>query len=915
MTNQHQAGLQRVFKFIGMLAAILGLTGSLAHSATNTWIAGSGNFNTGANWDTATPPAGGDDTVFTNDTTYTVSFGTAPATINNSTFNGHAGALSLNISGQTWTITNSARVAQNTSTTGTVVQTGGGLIVYSNNGGTTNTGLFVVGDSGVGSYSLNGGSLTAYTTWVGNSDTAVGTYTISGSSSFLNPGLPFDFSTGAGAIIVGRVAGATGNSLIISNSASVTTGNATLGGNIAASNNTIQVAAGAYWSVATRPLSVGGYASRMVVNNGTINDCGTLLVGTSGGILDTLIITNGARVIAGIGNPRVGNGDGTYGNTLIVAGGAILDFGYNATPKGVLIGAAGYSSNNIILVTSGATLTNAASFTIGDASGIKGGNFNSLMINDGGKLFSGNINIGNNTNATGNVLQVGEKGASALVNIGTVTLGNGSNALNSQVIVTNATLNSGSFRLGNSQFSWSNSCSVQAGALWNLGGLDLQIGRSGSGSNLMTISGGVVTNLRSVGVGVGTSATNGAATFNALLINGGQLFSTNSVSVSSTTNDCFNTLTVSAGQLTCIGVGSATGTVNVGVNSTTLSNNLFLAGGKIVANLLRVRGTNFFTFTAGTLNTGGTGVDGGANNGAATVVGDGLSAASYELAAGGSGFHNFNDGLVITNAATLRGVGTVMGDIKILGTLAPGSSIGTMVASNNVTLGSSATLEYELGSPGTSDLLEGHGNLTLDGTVNLSNAGGFAVGDYTLITYTGTLTDNGLLVGAKPNPSLTYTIDTGSAGSVILHVTSGGGDPFGSWQTHYFPGGGPAAASGADPDGDGMSNTNEFLAGLNPTNNTAYAHVISIVKSSTNMVVTYLGANGDSTWSPGSASRTNVLEFTTGAPNGSYSNNFASTGQTNILSGGTGLGTVTSFVDTNGATGSTRYYRVRVLVP
>ncbi len=86
--------------------------------------------------------------------------------------------------------------------------------------------------------------------------------------------------------------------------------------------------------------------------------------------------------------------------------------------------------------------------------------------------------------------------------------------------------------------------------------------------------------------------------------------------------------------------------------------------------------------------------------------------------------------------------------------------------------------------------------------------------------------------------------------------------------------------------------------------------------NSANLVVTYLGASGDSTYSPGFASRTNVLEFTTGTVNGSYSsNNFASTGQTNILSGGIGLGTVASFIQTNGVTGATRYYRVRVLVP
>ena len=82
------------------------------------------------------------------------------------------------------------------------------------------------------------------------------------------------------------------------------------------------------------------------------------------------------------------------------------------------------------------------------------------------------------------------------------------------------------------------------------------------------------------------------------------------------------------------------------------------------------------------------------------------------------------------------------------------------------------------------------------------------------------------------------------------------------------------------------------------------------------MNVTYLGANGDSTYAGGPASRTNVLEFATGAADDSYSNNFVSTGQTNILSGGTGSGVVTNMIDPGGATNTpSRFYRVRVLVP
>ena len=116
-----------------------------------------------------------------------------------------------------------------------------------------------------------------------------------------------------------------------------------------------------------------------------------------------------------------------------------------------------------------------------------------------------------------------------------------------------------------------------------------------------------------------------------------------------------------------------------------------------------------------------------------------------------------------------------------------------------------------------------------------------------------------------------------------------------------------------------MSNTNQFLAGFNPTNAAAYLHITGVVKTNggTNVRVDYLGASGDSSTTPPMASRTNVLEFTTGTVNGSYSsNNFASAGVTDILSGGVVLGTLTNMVDPGGASNvPSRFYRVRVLVP
>jgi len=144
-------------------------------------------------------------------------------------------------------------------------------------------------------------------------------------------------------------------------------------------------------------------------------------------------------------------------------------------------------------------------------------------------------------------------------------------------------------------------------------------------------------------------------------------------------------------------------------------------------------------------------------------------------------------------------------------------------------------------------------------------------------------------------------------------------NPFVTWQNYYFGCTGcPQAQPNANPSGNGVSNTNQFMAGFNPTNAAAYLHVINIARTNNNtdIRVTYLGASGDSSYTGGPTSRTNVLEFTAGTTNGSYTNNFVSTGQTNILSGGTGLGVVTNMVDSGGATNKpSRFYRVRVLLP
>ena len=202
------------------------------------------------------------------------------------------------------------------------------------------------------------------------------------------------------------------------------------------------------------------------------------------------------------------------------------------------------------------------------------------------------------------------------------------------------------------------------------------------------------------------------------------------------------------------------------------------------------------------------------------------------------------------------------------------------------------------------NLLSGGTNATLSlNNIQTGNAGGY------------------MLVASNTYGSVTSSVATLAVGALD---TVGDGIPD-AWRAQYFPNVDPTGMSTGslscatcDADGTGQNNLFKYLAGLNPTNSAAYLHIISIaITNTTDINVIYLGANGDSTWSPGIASRTNVLDYTTGDASGNYTNGgWQDTGQTNILSGGTGTGVVTNMVDAGGATnGPARYYRIEVIAP
>jgi PKD repeat protein len=167
---------------------------------------------------------------------------------------------------------------------------------------------------------------------------------------------------------------------------------------------------------------------------------------------------------------------------------------------------------------------------------------------------------------------------------------------------------------------------------------------------------------------------------------------------------------------------------------------------------------------------------------------------------------------------------------------------------------------------------------------------------------------------AATNPSHTYG---SGVYTVALTISGTGGSStlirtnliavlaeFEAWQFQYFGCTNCAQAAGtADPDGDGMSNGDEFSAGTNPTNSASALQIISAMQQGSDITVTWTTAGG----------KTNAVQATAGDSNGSYTTNFSDLSGLIIIPGSGDA--MTNFTDSGGATNApSRYYRV-LLVP
>ena len=370
------------------------------------------------------------------------------------------GSLGLNQS-DTLTISGSISGAMATNSYAMIQQYGSGTTVLT---GISHTGLGYRVDGG--QLMVNGGILDIYlidgispdelggprTVTVGNKNsgislvvtnsgelhsfvTIIGTDLIKNSDSLTTSSNNWALVTGpgskliAGELQVGNVS--SGNSLVISNGATVSSALSSSIG-ISGSNNSVTVTGAGSLFTNAGSLTVGTYsqsyaaaANRLLVTNGSGLFSDSAMIGaTTNSFGNIVTITGAGSFWTNSGALYVGNGGS--GNMLTVSSGATVAAGGGT--NGTVVGFGAGSSNNSVLVTgSGSLWTNSGVLYVGVA-----GSSNSLTIADGGTVAASGITIAasNTSSGTLNFGRFGTNDAAGTISALTIAFGAGAGAIN-----------------------------------------------------------------------------------------------------------------------------------------------------------------------------------------------------------------------------------------------------------------------------------------------------------------------------------------------------------------------------------------------------------------------------------------------------------------------------------------------------
>jgi fibronectin-binding autotransporter adhesin len=497
---------------------------------------------------------------------------------------------------------------------------------------------------------------------------------------------------------------------------------------------------------------------------GTTISAGTLQVGNGGtaGALGSGTITNNAALVINRSNAV------TFGQA-IGGSGTLTKLGAGTT---TLTGANTYI---------GTTTISAGALQIGNG-GTIGALGSGNVVNNASLIFnrSDAITVANNIAGTGNLTKAGA---------GTTTL-TGANTY-----AGTTTISAGTLQVGNGGTVGT----LGAGNITN--NAALRINRSNGYTIAQNISGSGTLTQFGAGTTIltGNNTYSGVTTINAGTLQIGNGGTSGTLGTGNITNNAMLDINRS-NALTISRVISGTGSLRqIGTGTTTLTGaNTYSGTTTISAGVLQVGSGG----TAGTLGSGGVINNAGLvfNRSNTYTVGNNISGSGSVTKAGTgttilSGANTYtgatlvnagtlrvngtlgNTAVTVASGATLGGSGTIAGGVTVSsgGRLAPGNSPGTLTV-GALNLMSGAIMNYEFGAPGIvgggiNDLIEVNGDVTLDGTLNVSALGGFGIGKYRLMNYTGTLFNNVLDFGVMP-AGYAYQLQTAVPGRLTLLVGS-----------------------------------------------------------------------------------------------------------------------------------------------
>ncbi len=377
-------------------------------------------------------------------------------------------------------------------------------------------------------------------------------------------------------------------------------------------------------------------------------------------------------------------------------------------------------------------------------------------------------------------------------------------------------------------------------------------GNLGSGALAFATGTGLTINqdlaLSQTVTGPGTIVSTGSCTVSGNMTGFTGSYTHNSSTVSSSFTNSSATSANAAYQIAST-QGSIQGLIagiTTGTNTLQLGS-LSGVAGSLFRNSLSTTGTN--TLQIGNLGTdtefAGT-IGGGGGTLALTKVGTGIltlsGANSYNgatLVSAGTlrvnGSTAAASAVTVANNATLSGGGTIAGATTIQsgGNLSPGADTATLAFSNNLTVQAGANVRLEVNkTSNTCDKLAVNGTFTRGGNLIVTSTGAPLAGGETFDLF-----DAGTLTGSFA----TVTLPTLAAGlqwnttqlntTGIITVDSIAAT-YPGWAAGYtFPSG--QGNPGDDPDGDGLTNTLEWMLGTHPLTANAAAMPVQTVSGAT----------------------------------------------------------------------------------